>query len=1186
MRQPARFIVLFQELVSDPKTRLSANLTVLLCFEFCLMPFPINASHCHWLSKALFGDVGSGKASLLFRLIYGSFNESYSINAENACSIIPSSRINSDWRAKGWSESVELETPLDLETLTSMALVDAVIIVISIMERNAAEFISKWAIEARRLTMRSRKSVPIAVFGTNSDLALYAPDALLASQKHQFEYFEMSSKTGEGVLEAFEGLMRLVAYSEVWRKSVGQMPPSDLPVTSSTPHMDAGVVAQQTSSQPPHLHNDAGLAVLPPLQLTKTADIAEHTLPSAESSLATPTLTSPGRPPVSRLDALLSPRSTRRNLLLHSSEELRSREHLPKFTTENGAATYRPRSSRASVTLPVSPEQSKRPSKSKKTTSTGTNATEDLSPRVPTQIDFNKEVELDDHKRLLILSGHDLFVYKVTQGKKRLDAVVDVTMATVNRPNARSLKLVLVLNTGEQHRLRFGDEGALALFKGHMQVRVKTRLTPSARATVVLPPRLLSVIVVGTDALALLRTREDNQFCAECQKPSPEYAVTNLGIVICDDCALAHEEVSSSSSRVLSILNESWNPYLLELMMSISNEQSNSVWEHKLRLAEEDCSFADLPTRPSPDSAFDVKRAFIESKYSKRSLLDPFYLTSLLNMDDERPHMAMNFAIRLSVARTDLIIALVKFIAHGISSDYVIDSQALVVIACINGNYLALNYLLENGANPNIKDSLGGIPLDHAEKLDAKVESMIKGDAITPSEIFTKCSTAPTPAETSRETKTTPAKMIQATVSSSRLAIPDSIKLDIQFAKDRDERLEYVHLPMAEGKQPSDDDSAVHNKTRSFKRSTSSYGALGGEPLIPQPIPALASVKAMTGVGPKEGDRVRMRKLSKAVLGIKKAVVVPNAEKPHIETPSSTISTAPQMDDSSLEWPLASSLLLDYGATPRAYKIAAPTEEEEKKIAEKEVSNRGKAAKLLGLMETMESTAPPPSSPRSSFAAPKSPKSPRSPRSGIHSLSESLEFIPTGGLVENAVSPRGLRKAPARRTIALSTEAAKSARLDSESQRPASQKWVAVTSSPESASPIASPSRTPSSSFSDNSNNLNSSDASSPRSPSMGTATPMTTIPTLMPTSLTSQPPHPAPPADSVTPAKQYAQSTWRTSSPSLRGELLRSLAAPSSENLLKNSSISPEVPAYEANPIHTWNSTKLRRDTSSKQTE
>lgn len=1152
----------------------------------------MDASLSRSLSKALFGDVGSGKASLLFRLIHGSFNDSYSINPQNTCVHVPSSRISPNWRANGWSETVELETPMDLETLTFMALVDAVIIVISIVERHAAEFISKWAIEARRLTMRSRKSVPIAVFGTFSDLALYAPDALLASQKHELDYFEMSSKTGEGVLEAFGAVMRLAANGEVWRKSVGvgveqQTAPPDLSASLSTPLMDPCVVAQQTSSRDHQLHNDGGFAVLPPLQLSKTDELDSHTLtsPSAEqSSLATSTLSSPGRPPVSRLDALLSPRSTRRNLLLHSSEELRSRDLLPKFSTENGAATYRPRTSRASVTLPVSPEQAKRPSKSKKTTSTGTNAAEDISPRVPTQIDFNKEVEFDDHKRLLILSGHDLFVYKVTQGKKRLDAVVDVTMATVNRPNARSLKLVLVLNTGEQHRLRFSDEGTLALFKGHMQVRVKTRLAPSARATLVLPPRLLSVIVVGTDALALLRTREDNQFCAECQRSSPEWAATNLGIVICDDCALAHQEVSSNSSRVLSVLNESWNPYLLELMMSISNEQSNSVWEHKLRLAEEACSLAELPPRPSPDSPFDVKRAFIETKYSKKAFLDPYYLNSLLNMDDERPHMAMNFAIRLSVARTDLIIALVKFVAHGISSDYVIDSQALVTIACINGNYLALNYLLENGANPNIKDSLGGIPLDYAEKLDAKVESMIKDDAITPSEIFTKCSTAPTQPETSREAKTTPAKMIQATVSSSRIAIPESIKLDLQFARERDERLECLQMPVGEGKQPSDEDLASDAKaSRSFKRCNSSYGSLGGENILPHPIPALASIKAMAPIGLKEGDRVRMRKLSKAAL--KKApAIIESTEK---SLPSVVDSTPTHTDDSTLDWPLASSLLLDYGATPRAYKAAAPTEEEQKKIAEKETSNRGKAAKLLGLMETLESTAPPPSSPRSSFVSSKSPRSPHSPRSAIHSLSESLEFIPTGGLVESAVSPRGLRKAPARRTIALSTEVARASRLDSgDPPAPASQKWVAVTSSPESASPIASPSRTPSSSFSDSNSNCNSSDAaSSPRSP-MSTSTPMMTVPTLMPTPQTSQPTSLAQPAAPLTPARQYAQSTWRTSSPSLKGEFLRSLAAPSSENLLKSSSGAEALPAYEANPHHTWNSSKLKRESSTNQTE
>lgn len=928
----------------------------------------------------------------------------------------------------------------------------------------------------------------------------------------------------------------------------------ELLVAFSTTHMDTGVSTLPLDSNPTSLHNGSAQVSL---DVSLALETPEDTR-SQDSATPASISTSPRHAPVPRLEALYAHKSTRRDLLQHSSEELRTRPRLSRQLTANGDATDLPQSARTSSTLPSSPELAKRTLKHKKAPSTGPSQTAELSPRVPTQIDFHKEVEFDDHKRLLILSGSDLFVYKASHGRKKLELLVDVTMATVNRPSSRSLKLLLVLGDGAQHRLRFGDEGTLALFKGHMQIRVKTQVAASARVSVVLPPKHQTVIVVGTDALALLRTREDNQFCAECQKSAPEYAATNLGIVICETCALAHRELSSNSSRVLSIINEAWNPYLLELMMAISNEQSNAIWEHRLRLNEEELALEDLPNRPEADSPFEEKRAFIEAKYAKRAFLDPHYLGSLLNMDDERPHMAMNFAIRLSVARPDLLVALAKFIAHGISPDYVIDSQALVVISCVNGNYLALCYLLENGANPNMKDSLGGIPLDFSDKLDAKAEEITKRIAIVPTEIFAKLPTTQKATETQTRSAL-PAKLIQDTViSSSSIAIPESIKIAMPSSKNTS--------PRPEDAVEIDDDGAeeklpVTKKRREFQRSTSSGGSLGREGL--SAIRKSAASTDRVAEQQREDETTRIRKASKDALGI----VVNNSKEDleASESPSNSDTTDDKLNLAlTLEWPLASSLLIDYGAVPRSYAIPALTEEEEKKIADKESVNRGKAAKLLGLMDTMESL-PPTSSPRSTHIS-----SPRSPRSNI---SDSLEFIPTGGLVEQAVSsssPRGPRKVPTRRLVALSSDCTRLQRTSDADLHGSNSQWLAATSSPESISPIASPSRTPSSSFSDISNLTNYSDSvSSPRS-ATGNSAPVMTIPNLTPA-------QPAPQLSSPSPAQQYAQSTWRTSSPSLKAEFLRSLAAPSSDNVLASKQSTEDVPAYEARPTHLWTSRKVR---------
>lgn len=1188
------------------------------------------------LGKLLLGAAGAGKQSLLFRLSRDEFKGEISKEERRNRCEIQSSKISTDWEQLGWRKSMELEIVDEISETLLVMPVEAVAIVVNMVERETYEAIGKWKVEALKLTMRSRRAVPIVVVATCCDLTLFSPEAQTESMQQQCKYYELSSKTGEGVKEAFQSILGLVAGAGMTRKARRTL--AEGPSLFKT--VERALAATTMEDEEFNASSSSQKEVDKSHRAQKSGE-SRHAGLKLGFDFESPEPVSAKHVQPSRAEQYASSQATRRSLLMLSSEELRSRHHVVKQASNSAESTDQVRSSRTSANLST-PEAERRSLKlSKSQTTSGRTIPLDAATKVPTQIDFQKEIDFDEHKRLAIMSGTDLFLYKVSHNKKKLDHIIDITMATVTRPNARSLKLVLVLSSGDQHRLRFHDEGALALFKGHIQARVKAKGPASARATVVLAPKSHSVIVAGEDALALLRTSEDNQYCAECTKEAPEYAATNLGIVICEECALAHQQLSSATSRVLSILDESWNPYILELMMSISNAQSNTVWEHRLIEDEAICLRAGLPNRPSPDSSFNDKFAFVEAKYAKRAFLDPHYLGSLLNMDDERPHMAMNFAIRLSVARLDLILALVKFIAHEISPDYVIDSQALIVIACLNGNYLALSLLLENGANPNVKDSLGSIPLDYASKLNAKSDEIIKNEAIVPPELFYASSVGHVDAkrqipnqESSPRASMYPtglhnpalpsynsSKSLTETIDS-EISSPDDGKDDVfeesntsaeqrsHFSeKKKNKKMQIDNKEEGRGKAPSDPERLTENdengkstissavddakmKKRLHKRSNSSGGSLGGESK-PDVDKVMASTAEMEQ---KMKLKSEQRKASKEIVRRKQSEIKVELKDDKNEKSLGESDAPPAEAEMAqvLEWPLASTLLLDYGATPRSYSVPGPKIEDDKMSSGRLSLNRGKAAKLLGLMDALENAPSAPissSSPRSSYIAPRSPgsSSPRDsttfvPLSPSGSASSTLILTKSSSGITNVSptapmhTPKSLRKSNARKTMAYTSDLSRTLQLgDFERAREAQNfSSTQVAYSPNSASskdssPTSSSVASPSSSVSDLGMSSDSTLAS-PRSPLNSSAL-LATPPYGM---LHSQPlltsDANAPSSDAL-PVQR--QTSWRSAAKGSQEINLPRLAAPSAENVRSNEAQA----AYEHPQASTWSPRKYKEE-------
>uniref|UniRef100_A0A8C5MGV4 ArfGAP with RhoGAP domain, ankyrin repeat and PH domain 1 n=1 Tax=Leptobrachium leishanense TaxID=445787 RepID=A0A8C5MGV4_9ANUR len=73
---------------------------------------------------------------------------------------------------------------------------------------------------------------------------------------------------------------------------------------------------------------------------------------------------------------------------------------------------------------------------------------------------------------------------------------------------------------------------------------------------------------------------EENQRCADCDAPNPDWASINLCVVICARCAGQHRSLGPSISKVRSLKmdNKVWTDELIQLFLELGNGVSNKFW--------------------------------------------------------------------------------------------------------------------------------------------------------------------------------------------------------------------------------------------------------------------------------------------------------------------------------------------------------------------------------------------------------------------------------------------------------------------------------------------------------------------------------------------------------------------------------------------------------------------------------
>ena len=68
-----------------------------------------------------------------------------------------------------------------------------------------------------------------------------------------------------------------------------------------------------------------------------------------------------------------------------------------------------------------------------------------------------------------------------------------------------------------------------------------------------------------------------NAICADCHAPNPQWASTNLGVLLCVECAGCHRALGPHISQVRSLTLDSWDP---TMRMLLSTLQSSAIVFH------------------------------------------------------------------------------------------------------------------------------------------------------------------------------------------------------------------------------------------------------------------------------------------------------------------------------------------------------------------------------------------------------------------------------------------------------------------------------------------------------------------------------------------------------------------------------------------------------------------------------
>lgn len=84
---------------------------------------------------------------------------------------------------------------------------------------------------------------------------------------------------------------------------------------------------------------------------------------------------------------------------------------------------------------------------------------------------------------------------------------------------------------------------------------------------------------MDTDRIRKLKSRPDNEQCADCTSPDVSHASLNLGVLVCSTCADVHRSLGSQISQVKSLEGDSWSEQEIRELESKGNRTGKDRYE-------------------------------------------------------------------------------------------------------------------------------------------------------------------------------------------------------------------------------------------------------------------------------------------------------------------------------------------------------------------------------------------------------------------------------------------------------------------------------------------------------------------------------------------------------------------------------------------------------------------------------
>ncbi|XP_042651213.1 arf-GAP with coiled-coil, ANK repeat and PH domain-containing protein 2 isoform X7 [Tyto alba] len=260
-------------------------------------------------------------------------------------------------------------------------------------------------------------------------------------------------------------------------------------------------------------------------------------------------------------------------------------------------------------------------------------------------------------------------------------------------------------------------------------------------------------LLKGESALQRVQCIPGNAACCDCGLADPRWASINLGITLCIECSGIHRSLGVHFSKVRSLTLDSWEPELLKLMCELGNDVINRIYEAKLEKVG--------VKKPQPGSQRQEKEAYIRAKYVERKFVEkqPASISLLESgtkilpqSQEEKRHSGPEKSLLsgeqgaapqkegekqessvfcdskqpspgLQLYRAAFeknLPDMAEALAHGAEVNWVNveENKATPLIQAVRGGSLVTcEFLLQNGANVNIRDMKGRGPLHHATVL-------------------------------------------------------------------------------------------------------------------------------------------------------------------------------------------------------------------------------------------------------------------------------------------------------------------------------------------------------------------------------------------------------------------------------------------------------------------------------------